>query len=283
MATGGAIDLHTHSTASDGTDTPAGLVRAAARAGLDVVALTDHDTTAGWEPAAQAAREVGIRLVRGAELSVSHHGYSVHLLAYLFDPDAAELREHRRAVRSARLDRARRMVGLLAHDFPITWEDVVAQTSEGASVGRPHIADALVAAGVVGHRDDAFASMLAGSSPYYVPHYAMPAADAVRLVREAGGVPVIAHPGAALRGRVLPDAAIAELVPLGLAGLEVDHRDHDAAARRRVRALADRLGILGTGSSDYHGTGKRNLLGENTTDPAVYGELVAQASGVPVV
>jgi len=278
-----AIDLHTHSTASDGTDSPGQLVRAAAETGLEVVALTDHDTTSGWAEAADVARESGIRLVRGAELSVSHHGYSVHLLAYLFDPEATELREHRRAIRSARLDRARRMVGLLARDFPITWEDVAAQTTEGASVGRPHIADALVAAGVVGHRDEAFAAMLSGSGPYYVPHYSMPAATAVRLVREAGGVPVIAHPGAALRGRVLPDVAIAELVPLGLAGLEADHRDHDDAARRRVRALADRLGILSTGSSDYHGTGKHNLLGENTTARSVYDALVAQGSGVPVV
>jgi hypothetical protein len=251
------------------------VVAAAKAAGLDVVALTDHDTTAGWAEAEAAAREQGVALVRGAELSAharvgaDERHVSVHLLSYLHDPTDPRMRAENDRVRAARRDRAHRMVELLARDYPITWDDVVAETAPGTTVGRPHLADALVRLGVVADRSAAFATILRGGSPYYVPHYAPSALDVVALVRGAGGVPVFAHPAAAQRGRVVDDAAIAELADAGLAGLEVYHRDHTPEQRERLLALADRLDLLVTGSSDYHGAGKPNRLGENTTAPRV--------------
>jgi len=271
------IDLHTHSRASDGTDRPGAVLEAAARAGLDVVALTDHDTTAGWAEAADAVGPTGVALVRGTEIStrvtVDGGGISVHLLSYLHDPDDAGLRAEWERTRDDRLARARRMTDRLAEDFPLTWEDVVAQTGDGATVGRPHLADALVAAGVVASRDEAFATVLNPGARYYVPHYAPDTEAAVRAVLGAGGVPVMAHPGAGSRGRTVDDETIAELAAAGLAGLEVDHRDHDDATRDRLRGLAAELGLLVTGSSDYHGTGKLNRIGEHTTAPEVLAQI----------
>ncbi|KGM09949.1 PHP domain-containing protein [Cellulomonas carbonis] len=263
------IDLHTHSYVSDGTDAPAALVADAARAGLDVVALTDHDTTAGWDEAAAAAREHGVVLVPGMELSCRAGGTSVHLLSYLHDPEDAALLAEAEETRGSRLRRAHRMVELLAADLDITWADVEAQTEPGTTVGRPHVADALVALGHVPDRSAAFATLLAAGSPYYVPHHAPDAVRAVELVRAAGGVPVLAHPRASERGAVVPEAVIRRMVDAGLAGLEVDHRDHTGSQREHLRGLAQSLGLLVTGSSDYHGAGKPNLLGENLTSPDV--------------
>ncbi len=263
------IDLHTHSVASDGTEPPEVVVAEAARAGLDVVALTDHDTTAGWAVAETAALRHGVALVRGAELSCRAEGTSVHLLAYLHDPADAGLLAEADRVRASRAGRAQEIVRRLAADYPVTWDDVLAQTGPDATVGRPHIADALVALGVLPDRSAAFTSLLTQDSPYYVQHYATDLVEAVRLVLAAGGVPVMAHPGASSRGRVLSDAAVRAAADAGLAGLEVDHRDHSPEQRARLAALAAELGLLVTGSSDYHGLGKPNLLGENTTAPSV--------------
>ncbi|PZR54985.1 phosphatase [Xylanimonas oleitrophica] len=270
------IDLHTHSTASDGTGTPAQVVEDAAAAGLAVVGLTDHDTAAGWDEAAAAAARVGVALVRGAEISATADHVSVHLLAYLHDPTHPALLAELERTRTARRGRLERMAALLAQDYPITWEDVLAQTGPGATVGRPHLADALVAAGVVADRDEAFATVLRPGTRYYVPHHAPDAVSAVRAVRAAGGVPVLAHPGAAQRGRVVTEATIEELAAAGLAGLEVDHRDHDEATRARLRQVTRSLGLLVTGSSDYHGAGKPNRLGENTTAPHVLAQIEEQ-------
>jgi predicted metal-dependent phosphoesterase TrpH len=274
------IDLHTHSRASDGTESPREVLAAAAAAGVRVAALTDHDTTAGWAEAADAVAPTGVALVRGIEMSTrtrtADGGLSVHLLAYLPDPSHPELVAELARTRDDRLTRARRMVGLVAQDHPITWDDVVAQTAEGATVGRPHLADALVAAGVVADRDEAFATILHAGARYYVPHYAPDTADAVRIVLAAGGVPVMAHPRAGRRGRVLSDDAIAALAAAGLAGLEVDHRDHDESERAALRGLAADLGLLVTGSSDYHGTGKLNRIGEHSTDPVVLEEIAGR-------
>ena len=272
----GVIDLHTHSTASDGTDEPGQVVEAAARAGLTVVALTDHDTAAGWDEAAAASSRTGVALVRGAEISTIDDGISVHLLSYLHDPAHPALLRELERTRTSRLTRLERMAALLAEDYPITWEDVLAQTGPRATVGRPHLADALVAAGVVASRDEAFATMLRPGARYYVPHDAPSTLEAVRAVREAGGVPVIAHPGAGARGRVVPEHTIERLAEAGLAGLEVDHRDHDAPTRARLRDLARSLGLLVTGSSDYHGEGKPNLIGENTTAPEALEAIESQ-------
>jgi len=278
------IDLHTHSSASDGTERPADLVRAAAAAGLDVVALTDHDTTRGWSEASEAVPR-GLRLVRGAEISAAYDGISLHLLAYLFDPSHAELAAEMSMALDDRVPRAKAIVAKLADaGYPVTWELVLDQLQDGATVGRPHIADTLVAAGVVADRNDAFTTLLHDDGPFFVGHYYVDALRAVELVRAAGGVPVFAHPAAATRGTTVGDDAIRALAAAGLAGLEVDHRDNAPADRERLRALAGELGLLVTGASDYHGSGKDNRLGEHTTDPAVLEELLGQVtSGVALV
>jgi len=272
------IDLHTHSTASDGTQSPADVVLAAGEAGLDVVALTDHDTTAGWDEAAEAAQLVGVALVRGTEVSARSRGISVHLLSYLQDPTHPALVAELDKTRDARLGRARAIVDLLAADYPITWDDVLAQAKDAVVVGRPHLADALVANGVVADRDAAFARLLRADGPYHVPHYAPAAPDAVRAIRAAGGVPVFAHPGADARGRIVPDAVFDELAAAGLGGIEVHHRDHSPQQRERLTAIAERLGLLVTGSSDYHGDGKANRLGENLTEPSALAAIEEQGA-----
>lgn len=278
------IDLHAHSSASDGTQPPADVVRSACDAGLDVVALTDHDTTSGWDEAAAVVEETGVALVRGMELSCSHEGVSIHLLSYLHDPQAPALRAEVERARESRTSRARRIVERLAEDFPeLTYADVQAQVREGATVGRPHIADALVSLGVRRDRNEVFRDLLHDGSRYHVSHYAPDPVEAVRLVRAAGGVPVMAHPFAAARGRVVGDEVIEAMADAGLAGLEVDHRDHDPRQRAHAAALTRALGLVRTGSSDYHGDGKLNRLGEHTTSPDVLERIESEATGVPVL
>jgi len=279
------IDLHTHSTASDGTEPSEVVVAQAARAGLDVVALTDHDTYAGWPAAVAAAGELGVDLVRGVEVSCSQRGISVHLLAYLVDPEASGLLHELDRARDSRVTRIDRMVELMAADgIPVTIEEVRAQAGVGTTMGRPHIADALVASGFVRSRDEAFADVLRNGSRYYVSHYAPDPVRAVELVRAAGGVPVMAHPFANGRGWTVEDSVIERMADAGLAGLEAHHRDHTPAERTHAVELAARLGLFVTGSSDYHGAGKENRLGENTTTPEVLAQIEEQAtSGIDVV
>ncbi|MFJ9441160.1 PHP domain-containing protein [Kitasatospora sp. NPDC101235] len=278
------IDLHAHSNASDGTDSPAELVAAAVAADLDVVALTDHDTVAGHAEAAEAVRALpeGTRLtvVPGAELSCVVDGISMHLLAYLFDPEEPEFARERDLVRTDRFRRGRAIVERCRElGAEISWEQVQRIAGAG-SVGRPHIASALVEAGVVPTVSDAFtADWLANGGRADVRKHETDPVTAVRLVRAAGGVPVFAHPGAVKRGRTVSDQVIADLAAAGLAALEVDHTDHDEETRVRLRGLAGELGLLVTGSSDYHGTRKTVRLGEHTTDPEVYEALLAQATG----
>ncbi len=278
------IDLHTHSTASDGTEPPGEVVAQAARAGLDVVALTDHDTYAGWPAAREAASEHGIALVPGVEVSCSHRGVSVHLLAYLVDPEARGLRAELEHARESRVTRVERMVERMAADgIPITLGQVEAMATPGATLGRPHIADALVASGYVRDRSEAFADVLRNGSRYYVSHYAPDPIRAVELVREAGGVAVMAHPFASGRGWTVKDSVIARMADAGLAGLEARHRDHTPEERQHAERLATRLGLFTTGASDYHGAGKENRLGENTTHPEVLARIEALArSGLEV-
>ncbi|MER5863992.1 PHP domain-containing protein [Kitasatospora sp. NPDC002040] len=274
------IDLHAHSNASDGTDSPAELVANAVAAGLDVVALTDHDTVAGHAEAAEAVRGTGLTLVPGAELSCRVGGISLHLLAYLFDPAEPAFAAERELVRTDRFRRGRAVVERCRElGAPISWEQVERIAGAG-SVGRPHVASALVEAGVVATVSDAFThEWLANGGRADVPKHETDPAVAVRLVRAAGGVPVFAHPGAVKRGRTVSDQVIADLAAAGLGGLEVDHLDHDEETRARLRGLAAELGLLTTGSSDYHGHRKTVRLGEYTTDPEVYRALVAQATG----
>ncbi|MCW2758503.1 MAG: error-prone polymerase [Nocardioidaceae bacterium] len=260
-------DLHTHSSRSDGTTTPTELVTAAKAAGLDVVALTDHDTADGWAEAAEAAARVGITLVRGMELSTKYDGHSVHLLAYLPDPTYPPLVAELARINDGRTERMPTMVrNLQLAGHAITAEDVLAVSSEGAVLGRPHVADALVRNGVVASRDEAFATLLGPGGVGYVRRYGAPLQPTIDLVREAGGVAVIAHPRG--RGLGLADDAIAELSRHSLTGIEVDHQGHSPQDRAELRALAADLGLVATGSSDYHGAGKvDHELGCNTTAP----------------
>jgi predicted metal-dependent phosphoesterase TrpH len=275
------IDLHAHSTASDGTSTPAELMAEASVAGLDVVAITDHDTTGGWAQAA-AALPVGLRLVRGAELSCRWYdtepSVPLHLLAYLFDPGDEELAAEMARLRAARRRRAHRIVELLrADDIDVSWEEVT-RLAAGGSVGRPHIAQALIRAGLVGSTAEAFTPTLLGGR-YRLPKDDIDVFTAVRLVRRAGGVPVFAHPRASVRGRIVPDSLIVELAGVGLFGLEADHEDHSPEERAHVRGLAGELGLVVTGSSDFHGRHKSVWLGAHTTAPEAYERIVAAAGG----
>jgi len=270
------IDLHTHSAVSDGTDTPAELVEKARAVGLDVVALTDHDTFDGLDEAAATGEQVGIQFVRGMELSCSRHGSSVHVLAYGADPASTGLAAEMALVRDGRLGRlAGVLAKLAALGVSVSEAEVMAQVGTSPSIGRPHIADALIEAGHVRDRQEAFDRFLADGGPAHVHRYTIDVERGIDLVHEAGGVAVIAHPWGRGRERLLPASAIQALArDHGLDGIEVDHQDHDADIRRRLHTLADSLGLLATGSSDYHGTGKLDHdLGCNTTDPEVFDEI----------
>ncbi len=270
------IDLHTHTLVSDGTDTPTQLVSKAAAEGLDVIGLTDHDTFDGLREARLAGQAAGIEVLAGLEFSTEKDGASVHLLGYGCDPHDEELLDELARVRVGRSDRVPGMVARLTElGMPLTVEDVLAQAS-GTSLGRPHIADALVAKGYVAHRDEAFRHWLYEGGPAYVDRYSTDLTRAIELVQRARGVAVLAHPWGRGRRGDLPEQYLAELVnEYGLEGVEVDHPDHDAATRADLRAVASRLGLLATGSSDHHGLGKRNNpLGAGLTDPDVYAELV---------
>lgn len=276
------IDLHAHSSVSDGTEPPAEVVRAAARTGLGTLALTDHDTTAGWRAASVEARRLGLTLVPGLEFSTQIGRSSVHVLGYLVDPADPALRAEMDAVRISRVTRAERMVARIGADYPVTWRDVLDIAEAGATVGRPHIADALVAKGVVPDRTAAFETILHWRGGYYEPHYAPDPAHAIELIRSAGGVPVLAHPASRGRAAVMREHFDA-LIGAGLLGVEIDHRENDEAGREMLRALARTHDLIVTGSSDYHGTGKPNVLGEHTTDPGMLDRILEAGTGSPAV
>jgi predicted metal-dependent phosphoesterase TrpH len=276
------IDLHTHSSVSDGTDAPAELVRKAVAVGLDVVALTDHDTFDGLDEAVAEGERLGLHVVRGMELSCSRQGNSVHVLAYGADPASPELAAEMARVRDGRLGRLAGVLRKLAVlGVPVSEAEVMAQVGDSPSVGRPHIADALIKAGHVRDRQEAFDRFLADGGPAHVHRYTIEVDRAIDLMHEAGGLAVIAHPWGRGRERLLPPNVLEALArDHGLDGIEVDHQDHDPDSRRRLRALADRLGLLATGSSDYHGTGKLDHdLGCNTTDPKVFGKMQRRLGG----
>jgi predicted metal-dependent phosphoesterase TrpH len=276
------IDLHTHSNRSDGTESPADLVKRALTEGLDVLGLTDHDTTEGWEEAAEAAESAGLRLVRGIEVSCVFAGYGVHLLAYLPDPTYPPLgRELQRVLdgRNSRLPATLERLRALGIDIDV--HDVRRVAGETAAMGRPHVADALVDLGVVGDRNEAFNTYLGPQGPAYVHRYAADLEDMIVTVVAAGGVTVLAHPWASRHNHSALDAAgIARLREVGLSGLEVDHQDHDPATRAALRAVAGDLDLVVTGSSDYHGLGKVDHdLGRNTTAPDQLDRLLDLAAG----
>jgi predicted metal-dependent phosphoesterase TrpH len=274
------IDLHTHSSASDGTDTPGDLVREAAAAGLDVVALTDHDAMSGWAEAQQAADEVGITLVPGLEISTRFRHRGVHLLGYLPDPTHPSLVDELDRILEGRTARTPAIVAALReHGIDISEEDVRRESGGSVAAGRPHVADALVRSGVVADRTEAFATLLSPGQAGYVNRYASALEDMIPLVAAAGGVTVVAHPWGRGSRSVLDAEALAGLKDLGLAGIEVDHQDHAPAARAELRAIARELDLVVTGSSDHHGLGKVDHdLGVNTTEPEQYERLTSLAS-----
>jgi predicted metal-dependent phosphoesterase TrpH len=274
------IDLHTHSNRSDGTDPVPVLMTHAQQAGLDVIALTDHDTADGWVEARQAAEELEIGFVPGLEISCKFNGISVHLLAYLPDPAYPPLAKDLQVIRDGRSDRIPTIVARLnSIGVPLTVEEVLAQATGTPSVGRPHVADALVANGTVTNRTEAFDLYLADGRAGHVPHYALEPGHAIDLVREAGGVPVIAHPWGRSSYKVMTEENLARLVEdHGLAGIEVDHQDHSPESRTALRAIAGNLGIFYTGSSDHHGAGKIDHdLGVNSTEPEQLERLLETA------
>jgi len=281
-----AIDLHAHTVFSDGTDTPAQAMARALDVGVTTLAIVDHDTTAGWE-AAQAQRPDGLTLVRGTELSthvvVEGRRYSIHLLAYLFDPATAGIAAELARLRSDRLQRGLAIVDrMVAAGLPISQEEVLA-IAGGAPVGRPHIGRALMARGLVGSVTEAFVSYLSPRGPYYVSKADTPFADAVALVRAAGGVPVIAHSRSRGAAAVTDDAFFDRAVDAGLLGIEVDHPDHGEAARADLRRIASRHRLIMTGSSDYHGLNKTLRLGQEATQADQLAAIVAGSSGATAV
>jgi predicted metal-dependent phosphoesterase TrpH len=278
------IDLHAHTTKSDGTDSPLTLVKKAASSGITVLGITDHDSTAGWQEATDSLHG-SLQLALGAEVScLTEDGISVHMLGLLFDGDNQPLQQLLSDSRDTRIPRMKKMIeNLQGAGYDISLEDVQAATPDGATVGRPHLADALVVKKIVKSRDEAFTDLLNNDSPFYVSHFAPTPEDSIRAIRAAGGVAVIAHPFASRRGQILTPESFASLVAAGLNGVEVFHRDQSEDERKQLLGIANELELAVTGSSDYHGTGKLNELGENTTSPAEWERLEAMADQRRVV
>ncbi len=273
------IDLHTHTNISDGTDTPVQLINKALASGIKVLALTDHDSIAGWDEAELHLRP-GMDLVLGAEISCqTEDGISVHMLGLLFDPSHQELQDVLAQTRENRHSRMSKIIGRMnSAGIEISMEEVLLQLSEGATLGRPHLADAMIAKGLANSREEIFEKWLHNNSPYYVAHYSPTPEVAIALIKAAGGVSVIAHPMASLRGRTVSVESFSSYVEAGLDGIEVFHRDHTADQKNLLKGIAADLNVLRTGSSDYHGTGKLNELGENTTERDQWEALESNAN-----
>ncbi|HUW86795.1 MAG TPA: PHP domain-containing protein [Candidatus Paceibacterota bacterium] len=274
------IDIHAHTTVSDGTDSPRALVNNAIIQGLDVLGVTDHDSIAGWEEASGAIRGK-LKLALGAEIScLTLSGLSVHMVGLLFDGNDVAMLEMLEQTRDDRIPRMIKMIELLNADgISITMEDIDAVKPPGATLGRPHLADALVSLGFIKSRDDAFKGLLNNESKYYVAHMAPTPEIAIAQIRSSGGIAIIAHPFASHRGETLSPDDFLPLLEAGLNGIEVDHRDQSPEERKILREIAHELDLAVTGSSDYHGTGKLNRLGENVTTPEEWAKLESQARG----
>jgi predicted metal-dependent phosphoesterase TrpH len=277
------IDLHTHTNASDGTDSPSELIDKAINRGINILALTDHDTTRGWSEASSAllnhSSQSAMKLVLGAEISCQdENGISIHMLGLLFDPDYQPLYEVLERTRENRHSRMERIIARLNEaGINITLEEVNAQRKGDATLGRPHLADALVARGHVASRDEAFAALLHNKSKFYINHYSPSPVETIKLIKAAGGVAVIAHPLASQRGRTISMDLFESLISAGLDGIEVDHRDHSESEKSELLRFAIENELIVTGSSDYHGTGKLNQLAEYTTHPRQWEALEARA------
>ena len=296
VAAGARIDLHSHTNRSDGTDSPSEMVTKAHAAGLNWVAITDHDTTTGWAEAEHTARELGIGLVPGIEVTTrgselredgTVRGFSVHLLALLPDPNHAELAEVLAASVAGRVERLKIITERLSEDYDILWDDVLLELENGKTAGRPAIADAMVAKGIIAKREPFFDLVKPGSR-YYVPTQSVPSTqEAIRLVRAAGGVPILAHPMARGKepapGQPMPTSNFERLIDAGLGGFEIHHRDVSERVAEWLTQLAFEHDLILTGSSDYHGHGKDNKLGENLTAPEMFERVLEQGIGTSVV
>ena len=278
------IDLHTHTSYSDGTDTPAQLINKALAAGISIIGLTDHDSISGWQEATDALR-TGISLVPGAEISCqTPDGISVHILGLLFDSNNSELMSTLEKTRENRHGRMGKIIARINEaGIDITMDDVLEQLSDGATLGRPHLADALVKKGIVASRDEAFTQMLHNNSKYYVSHYSPTPEAAIKLIKAAGGVSVIAHPMASHRGRTISLDTFGSIIQAGLDGIEVDHRDHSPDEKSQLIKLANESNLVMTGASDYHGNGKLNTLGEYTTRPEQWEKLESRSNARRVI
>ena len=278
------IDLHTHTSYSDGTDTPRQLINKALAAGISIIGLTDHDSISGWQEATDALR-TGISLVPGAEISCqTPDGISVHILGLLFDSNNSELMNTLEKTRENRHSRMEKIIARINEaGIDITMDDVLEQLSDGATLGRPHLADALVKKGIVASRDEAFTQMLHNNSKYYVSHYSPTPETAIKLIKAAGGVSVIAHPMASHRGRTISLDTFGSIIQAGLDGIEVDHRDHSPDEKSQLIKLANESNLVMTGASDYHGNGKLNTLGEYTTRPEQWEKLESRSNARRVI
>jgi len=278
------IDLHSHTNVSDGIDSPDALVRSAKVAGLSVLAITDHDTLEGWQSLPSKVGTGSLTIVPGAEISCrTTRGMSVHVLGYLFDPADTALSELMSLTRDDRIPRIKKIIELLNEaGVEITFSDVAKHSESAQTVGRPHLADALIERGVVATRDQAFAKYLHNDSPFYVGHVAPTPEIAIQAIKRAGGVSVLAHGLAGSRGAIYTVAEIEALLPHGLDGLEVDHRDHDQSARNALRKMADTFQLFATGASDYHGAVGSQRLGMELTAPDVWEGILARGKGCEV-
>jgi hypothetical protein len=270
------VDLHAHSTASDGTEPPADLVAGAARAGLGALALTDHDTLEGLDAAAAAADALGVRLIPGVELSCQWDGGAMHLVVLFLEPGSGPLQDRLAGLRAARDGRNARIVErLVGMGIEITLDEVEAEAG-GGSVGRPHLAAVLVRKQVVPDIPTAFDRYLAAGRPAYVGRERLTPAEAISLARASSAVPVLAHPftlGIALDSELR--ATLRGLAEMGLIGVEVEYSTHLPEERLRLRRIAADAGLLPSGGSDYHGAYKPDIqLGVGKGDLAVAGSIL---------
>lgn len=274
------IDLHTHTVYSDGTFTPQELLELARDRGLDVVAVTDHDTTNGLLEAMAAGAEMGIEVVPGVEFSTVRDGEGIHVLCYFMDPSDPQLMAELQRLRDDRFNRGGRMVRKLQElGYPITFERV-REIARGGNIIRPHVAQALVEAGVVGTLDDAFSDELIGSGGRaYVEKHALHPLEAITLIHRAGGACVLAHPGTWREAAPVPVDLIDELIEAGLDGIEALHPEHTPELEARYMELAEARGLFWTGSSDCHGTRYDPVrLAMRTTPPEQLEALRARAA-----
>jgi hypothetical protein len=270
-------DLHAHTTRSDGTLAPAEVAQLAAERGLEGLAITDHDTFAGLDEAAAAASAVGVAFVPGIEFSAEFDRASLHILGYWVDPANGPVREELKRLTDTRFRRGEMMIEKLRElGYEISFERV-REIAGGETIARPHVATAMVEAGIVGTETEAFDRFISDDGIAYVPKHALAPLDALELIRAAGGACVLAHPGMWKGQGSVPDDLIERMAAGGMAGLEVDHPDHDPEQRAKYRALAEGLGLVPTGASDCHGERYGTRLGCDRTSPHLVEELRRRA------